>query len=97
MGTRATLETLVSGETKAPHPVTFCSINQEMVSKAAIEIKGAPGPSSTDANTWGMLLTSTRNSTAAADLCNPVTELAQKWGIKNVNTWKVLSTAGLVP
>ena len=79
-GTRATQEVLLSGEIEAPHPVTFRSINQEMVRKAAMDTKGAPGPSDMDANTWGMLLTSKRNSMAAADLCKAVAELAQKMG-----------------
>ena len=34
----------------------------------------------------GRGLTSKRNSTAAADLCKAVAELAQKWDIKTVNT-----------
>ena len=82
-GTRATQEALLSGEIEAPHPVTFRSINQEMVRKAAMEIEGAPGPSGMDANTWRMLLTSKRNSMAASDLCKAVAELAQKMGYKN--------------
>ena len=81
-GTRATQEALLSGEIEAPHPVTFRSINQEMVRKAAMETKGAPVPSSMDANTWRMLLTSKRNSMAALDLCKVVAELAKKWDIK---------------
>ena len=85
-GTRATQEALLSGEIEAPQPVIFCSINQEMVRKAAMEIKGAPGPSGMDANTWRMLLTSKRNSMAASDLCKAVAELAQKWDIKTANT-----------
>ena len=79
-GTRATQVALLSVENEAPHTVTFCSINQEMVRKAAMEIKGAPGPSGMDANTWRILLTSKRNSMAAADLCKAVAELAQKMG-----------------
>ena len=85
-GTRTTQEALLSGEIEAPHPVTFSSINQEMVRKAAMETKGAPGPSGMDANTWGMLLTSKRNSMAAADLCKVVAELAQKMDIKTANS-----------
>ena len=54
-----------------------------------MEIKGAPGPSGVDTNTWRMLLTSKRNSTAAADLCKAVAELAQKMGYKN---WQHLGT-----
>ena len=77
-GTRATQEALLSGEIEAPHPVIFSSINQEMVRKTAMEIKGAPGPSGMDAGTWRMLLTSKRNSMVAADLCKVVAELAQK-------------------
>ena len=83
-GTRATQEALLSGEIEAPHQVTFRSINQEMVRKAAMETKGSPGPSGmTDANTWRMLITSKRNSMAAADLCKAVAKLAQKMGHKN--------------
>ena len=82
-GTRATQEALLSGEIEAPHPVTFSSINQEMVRKAAMETKGAPGPSGMDANTWRMLLTSKRNSMAASDLCKAVAELARKMGCKS--------------
>ena len=60
-------------------------INKETTEKlkAAMETKGAPGPSGMDANTWRMLLTSKRNSMAAADLCKAVAELAQKMGYKN--------------
>ena len=80
-GTRATQEALLPGEIEAPHLVTFRSINQEMVRKAAVEIKGATGPSGMDANTWRMLLTFKRDSMAASDLCKAVAELAQKNGI----------------
>ena len=50
-GTWATQEALLSGEIEAPHPVTFHSINQKMVRKAAMKIKRALGPSGMDANT----------------------------------------------
>ena len=96
-GTRATQEALLSGEIEAPHPVTFCSINQEMVRKAAMETKGAPGPSGMDANTWRMLLTSKRNSMAAADLCKAVAELAQKMGYKNCQHLEALINCRLIP
>ena len=85
-GTRDTPEALLFGEIEAPYPVTFHSINQEMVRKVAMEIKGAPGPSSMNANTWRMLLTSKRNSMAAVDLCKAVAELALKMGYKTANT-----------
>ena len=39
-GTRAIQEALLSGEIEAPPPVTFRSINQEMVRQAAMETKG---------------------------------------------------------
>ena len=81
-GIRATQEPFLSGETEAPHPVTLPSINQEMVKKTVMEIKGAPGPSGMDANTRRMILTPKRNSTATADLYNVVAELAQKLGYK---------------
>ena len=42
-GTRTTQEALLSGEIEPPVPVTFCSINQGEVRKAAMEIKGVPG------------------------------------------------------
>ena len=42
-GTRATQEALLSREIEALHPVTFSSINQEMVRKAAMETKGLLG------------------------------------------------------
>ena len=95
-GTRATQEALLSGEIEAPHPVTFRSINQEMVRKPAMEIKGAPGPSGMDANTWRMLLTSKRNSMAAADLCKAVAELAQKMGYKNCQHLEALINCRLI-
>ena len=96
-GTRATQEALLSGEIEAPHPVTFRSINQEMVRKAEMEIKGAPRPSGMYANTWRMLLTSKRNSTAAADLCKAVAELSQKMGYKNCQHLEALINCRLIP
>ena len=96
-GTRATQEALLSGEIEAPHPVTFRSINQEMVRKAAMEIEGAPGPSGMDANTWRMLLASKRNSMAASDLCKVVAELAQKMGYKNCQHLGALINCRLIP
>ena len=96
-GSRATQEALLSGEVEAPHPVTFRSINQEMVRKAAMEIKGAPGPSGMDANTWRMLLTSKRNSTAAAVFCKAVAELALEMGYKNYQHLEALISCRLIP
>ena len=64
-----------------------------MVRKAAMEIKGAPGPSDMDANTWRILLTSKRNSMAASDLCKAVAELAQKMGYKNCQHLEALMQA----
>ena len=96
-GIRATQEAFLSGEIEAPHPVTFSSINQEMVRKAAMEIKGVSGPSGMDANTWRMLLTSKRNSTAAADLCKAVAELEQKMGYKNCQCREALINCRLIP
>ena len=95
-GTRATQEALFSGEIEAPHPVTFRSINQEMVRKAAMETKGSPEPSGMDASTWRMLLTSKRNSMAAADLCKAVAELAQKMGYKNCQHLEALINCRLI-
>ena len=95
--TRATQEALLSGEIEAPHPVTFCSIYQEMVRKAAVEIKVASGPSGMDANTWKMLLTSKRNSTTAADLCKAMAELAQKMGYKICQHLEALKKCRLIP
>ena len=68
-----------------------------MVRKAAMEIKGAPGPSGMDANTWRMLLTSKRNSMAASDLCKAVAELAQKMGYKNCQHLEALINCRLIP
>ena len=96
-GTRATQEALLSGEIEAPHLVTFSSINQEMVRKAAMETKGALGPSGMDAKTWRMLLTSKRNSMAAADLCKAVAELAQKMRYKNCQHLEALINCRLIP
>ena len=90
-------EALLSGEIEAPHPVTFRSINQEMVRKAVMETKGAPGPSGMDANTWRMLLTSKRNSMAAANLCKAVAELAQKMGYINCLHLEALINCRLIP
>ena len=96
-GTRATQEALLSREVEAPHPVTFRSINQEMVRKAAMETKGAPGSSGMNADTWRMLLTSKINSMAAADLCKVVAELAQKMGYKNCQHLEALINCRLIP
>ena len=68
-----------------------------MVKKAAMEIKGAPGPSGMDANAWRMLLISKRNSTAAADLCKAVAKLAQKMRYKNCQHLEVLIYCRLIP
>ena len=68
-----------------------------MVRKAAMEINGAPGPSGMDANTWRMLLTSKRNSTAAADLCKAVAELAQKMGYESCQHLEALINCRLIP
>ena len=62
-----------------------------------MEIKGAPGPSGMDGNTWRMLLTSKRNSMAAADLCKAVAELAQKMGYKNCQHLEALINCRLIP
>ena len=68
-----------------------------MVRKAAMETKGAPEPSGMGANTWRMLLTSKRNSMAAADLCKAVAELAQKMGYKNCLHLEALINCRLIP
>ena len=96
-GTKATQEALLSGEIEAPHTVTFSSINQEMVRKAAMEISGPPGPSGMDANTWRMLLTSKRNNMAASDLFKAVAELTQKMGYKNCQHLEALINCKLIP
>ena len=61
-----------------------------------MEIKGAPGPSGMDANAWRMLLTSKRNSIAAADLCKTVAELAQKMGYENCQHLEALISCRLI-
>ena len=50
-----------------------------------------------DANTWRMLLTSKRNSIAAADLCKAAAELAQKMGYKNCQHLEALINCRLIP
>ena len=62
-----------------------------------MKIKGAPGPLGMGASTWRTLLTSKRNSTAAADLCKVVTELAQKMGNKNCQHLEELINCRLIP
>ena len=51
-------EARLQGERKQSHPVIYKRITGEMVRRAAIEIKGAAGPSGMDANIWRKLLTS---------------------------------------
>ena len=49
-----------------------------MVRRAAIETKGAAGPSGMDASTWRKLLASRKNPSLTNDLREVITKLARK-------------------
>ena len=49
-----------------------------MVRRAAIETKGAAGPSGMDANTWQKLLTSRRNPSLTTDLREAIAKLCKE-------------------
>ena len=71
-------DALLEGEMKKPHEVIFDEITSDTVKKAAIETKGAAGPSGMDAEMWRGLLTMRRNPKISHDLREAIAKLARK-------------------
>ena len=71
-------EALLQGEIKRSHPVIYKRITGEIVRKAAIETKGAAGPSGMDASLWLKLLTSRKNPSSISDLREAIANLERK-------------------
>ena len=93
----ATKEALLDGERKHPHPVIFSAITGDMVRKAAIETKGAAGPSGMDANAWRKLLTSRKFPSSSSDLRDAIALLARKMCTEDCQHLEPLINSRLLP
>ena len=75
----------MQGKRKQSHSVIYKRITGEMVRRAAIETKGAAGPSGMDANIWRKLLTSRKNPSSTSDLREAIAKLARKMCTEDCN------------
>ncbi len=67
---------IVSEAPQDPHTVIFDSIDGSVIRKAALQVKGAAGPSSLDAHEWRRLCTCHKNS--SRDLCTAIAFVARR-------------------
>ena len=57
------------------HPVKFEVIDAEMIRKAAMKIRGRPGPSGLDADGWTRILLSKNFGESSSDLCQKLAKI----------------------
>ena len=72
-------------------------ITGEMVRRAAIETKGAAGPSGMDANIWRKLLISRKNPSSTSDLREAIAKLARKMCTEDCKYLQPFISNRLVP
>ena len=77
--------------------VIYKRISGEMVRRAAIETKGAAGPSVMDANIWQKLLTSRKNPSSTSDLREAIAKLARKMCTEDCKYLQPFISNRLVP
>ena len=68
---------LLYGPKQYSHPVTYDSIDSEMVYNVAVHIKGGSGPSGLDADGWRRILTSRVYGVAGEDLRKAIASFAR--------------------
>ena len=96
-GAQATPESLLPGIKETVHEIIFKSITGEKIRKAAIDTKGAAGPSGMDANTWRFLMTYRRNPAVSTDLRNAVATLTKKMCSQECEHLEPLTTCRMAP
>ena len=69
---------LINGTIEKVHPVRFESINEELIRRAAIKLKGDSGPSGMDADGWQRILASNSFGTANSDLQKAFANVVKK-------------------
>ena len=70
-------EMLLQGPIRYVHPVIFDEMNEDMVQKVALKIRGAAGPSNFDAKDWRSILVSRVYGTSSTELCGAIVEVAK--------------------
>ena len=88
---------LIDGEIKQAHPVIFNEITSEMVKKAAVETKGAAGPSGMDAEMWRKILTMRRYPNMTQDLREAIARFARKLCIEKCPHKEAYTNSRLIP
>ena len=71
-------EILKTGEIPYFDPVIFSNIDEDSIAKAAMQTRGAAGPSGVDADSWRRFLISKNYGTAGKDLRTAIANMTQK-------------------
>ena len=69
------------------HPILYNDIDQELIKKAAIRIKGSAGPKGLDADGWRRIIVSSCFGTATSDLCKAIAEPVKKLCVTNISNY----------
>ena len=79
-------EVLLQGPIKQVLPVVYEALNETLVSKAALKIKGGHGPSGFDTENWRRILVSISFGSSSVDLRKSVANFTRTLCTRNLNT-----------
>ena len=79
-------EMMLEGPMRYIHPVIFDEIDEDLVQKVALRMKGAAGPSNFDSKDWKGVLVSKAYGTSSTDLCRAIVRTAKKLCTEEVDS-----------
>ena len=81
---------LINGPLEETHPVRFESINEKLLRRATIKIKGSSGPFGMDADGWRRILASNSFGTANSNLPKTFANIFKTWCTDLIETQTII-------
>ena len=78
--------TRTKGPIQKMHPFVYGKIDEKLITKAAIRIKGGLRPSGLDIDGWQSIIVSSCFQTATSDLCKTIAEIVKKLCTTNISS-----------
>ena len=86
LGRESSPDIIIQGPTRTIHPVTYDGMDEPVIMKASMLIKGGSGPSGRDADGWRRILTSRGFGTATLDLPKTFAQLIKKLCVEQLES-----------